>query len=135
MLSPNTAQPGRSVWNQVHRDAFENRLDSLQRTNLVPEPRVLREEDWPKPSRLDVLPFEIEKQLSDDIAFISAYEYGVPYVTAAAIEVSEPNVLLVRLAANEGVCAIVVDALKRLFSTLERCAEKGQWSLPGRDQF
>lgn len=125
MLSPNTAQPGRSVWNQVGREIFENRLDSLHVTKFVPEPHTLQEQDWPKPHGTEILPFDIEKQLSDDIAFVSAYEYGVRYVTAAAIEASEGEGLLVRLAANEGVGALVVNAWTRLFSTLERCAKKG----------
>jgi hypothetical protein len=125
MISPNTAQPGRSIWNRIDRETFENGLDSLHNTNFVLGPQTLQEEDWPKPHTTEVLPFAIEKQLSDDIAFVSAYEYGVRYVTAAAVEASECEGLLIRLAANEGVCATVVDALTRLFSTLERCAKKG----------
>ena len=125
MLSPNTAQPERSVWSQIDRKTFESRLDSLQNTDFVPEPQVLQEKDWPKPRKTDVLPFPIEKQLSDDIAFVSAYDYGVRYVTAVVIEASERDGLIVRLAANGGVCDTVVDASTRLFSALERCAKKG----------
>ncbi|KAL5379233.1 hypothetical protein PMIN02_010994 [Paraphaeosphaeria minitans] len=124
MLSPNTAQPGRSVWTQIDRETFENDLDSLHNTNFVLGPHTLQEEDWPRPRTSEILPFAIEKQLADDIAFVSAYDYGVRFVTAAAIEASECDGLIVRLAANEGVCATVVDALTRLFSTLERCAKK-----------
>ncbi|KAL5398905.1 hypothetical protein PMIN03_012733 [Paraphaeosphaeria minitans] len=124
MLSPNTAQPGRSVWTQIDRETFENDLDSLHNTNFVLGPQTLQEEDWPRPRTTEVLPFAIEKQLADDLAFISAYDYGVRYVTAAAVEASECEGLLVRLAANEGICTTVVDALTRLLSTLGRCAKK-----------
>jgi hypothetical protein len=125
MLSPNTAQPGRSVWNRIDRETFENDLDSLHNTNFVLGSQILQQADWPKPRPTEVLPFAIEKQLSDDIAFVAACEYGVRYVTAAAVEASEGEGLLVRLAANEGVCATVVNALTRLFSALEKCAKKG----------
>jgi hypothetical protein len=77
MLSPNTAQPGRSVWNQVHRETFENDLDSLHNTNFVLGPQTLKQADWPKPRPTEILLFAIEKQLSDDIAFVAACEHGV----------------------------------------------------------
>jgi hypothetical protein len=124
MLSPNTAQPERSVWNRVNQNTFETALDSLHRTKFVLEPEVLQENDWPEARAIETLPFAIEKQLSDDIAFLSAYEYGVRYVTAATVEAREREGLLVRLAANEGVCVVVEDAWKRLFTILARCAEK-----------
>jgi hypothetical protein len=124
MLSPNTAQRGRSVWDRVDRSTFEHALDSLHHTKFIPEPQVLQETDWPEPRGTQLLPFTIEKQLSDDIAFISAYEYGVQYVTVATIEADKQG-LLVRLAANEGVCNVVMEELTRLFSVLEKCAEKG----------
>ncbi|PVH90281.1 hypothetical protein DM02DRAFT_678710 [Periconia macrospinosa] len=124
MLSPNTAPRGRSIWSQVDRKTFENGLDNLHNAKFITEPQTLREEDWPKPRKFEVLPFAIEKQLSDDIAFVSAYDYGVRYVTCAAIEAGEREGLLIRLAANEGVCVLVVGAWTRLISTLERCAKK-----------
>jgi hypothetical protein len=126
MLPPNTAQPGRSIWDGVDRRTFESSVDRLHSTKFVPVPQVLHETDWPKARELETLPFAIEKQLSDDIAFVSAYEYGVRYVAAAAVEISEQDGLLVRLAANEGVCDVVCDAWRCLFSVLERCAKKSQ---------
>jgi hypothetical protein len=125
MLSPNTTQPGQSVWDHLGRSTFENGIDRLHVTRFVPEPHILPDEDWPEQRGTDVLPFGIEMQLSDDIAFVSAYEYGVGYVTAAAVEASKQEGLLVRLAANEGVCPLVIDAWKRLLTLLERCAKKG----------
>jgi hypothetical protein len=115
MLSPNTAQPGRSIWDHVDRSMFEGELGSLHRTRFVPESQSLQEEDWPEPRKQEMLPFAIEKQLSDDIAFVSAYDYGVRYVTAATVQVAERGVLI-RLAANEGVCARVNIAWQNMFS-------------------
>jgi hypothetical protein len=125
MLSPDTAKPGQSVWDLVGRKAFESDLDGLHQTKYVPEPHILSQVDWPTPRKNEVLPFAIEKQLSDDVAFISAYDYGVRYVTAATVEADERDGLLVLLAANEGVGAVVTDAWARLSSTLEKCAKKG----------
>jgi hypothetical protein len=125
MLSPDTAQPGRSVWDHVGRKAFESGLDGLHGTRYVPEPHISSQLDWPTPRRNEILPFAIEKQLSDDVAFISAYDYGVGYVTAATVEADERDGLLVLLAANEGVGAVVTNAWARIFSTLEKCAKKG----------
>jgi hypothetical protein len=126
MLPPNTAQPGRSIWDSVNRRTFESSVDRLHSTKFVPESQVLDETDWPKAREPEKLPFAVEKQLSDDIAFISAHEYGVRYVTAAVVEISEQEGLLVRLAANEGVCNVVSDARRGLFSVLERCAGKSE---------
>lgn len=128
MLPPNTASPGRSIWDRVGRETFESHVDAFQRTKYVPDPHVLSEGDWPKPRDQDVLPFSVEKQLADDIAFIAACEYGVAHVTAAAVQPSkkEPCGLVVRLAANEGICDRVKYAMEELLSSLEQCAKKGK---------
>ena len=94
----------------------------------MPESRVFLEEDRPKQYNQYMLSFAIVKQLSDDLAFIAACEYGVGYVTVATVEPArgEPCGLTVRLAANEGICDRVKCAIEELFITLERCARKGR---------
>ena len=124
MLQPNTAQPGHSVWDRVGRHLFEREIDALRRTNFVPEPRALQKENWPKTRHTDCLPFETEKQLADDIAFVSAYEYGVQYVTAATVQASKRDGLLVLLAANEGICDEVRRAWDKLMPLLKECTAK-----------
>ena len=128
MLPPNTARPGRSVWDGVGRGTFEGHVDSFYHTGFVPDSRVLVKEDWPEQCNQTVLPFAIEKQLSDDLAFIAACEYGVGYMTVATVEPArgEPCGLTVRLAANKGICNRVKCAIEELFITLERCARKGR---------
>lgn len=124
MLPSKTAQPGRSIWDNVDRRKFERELDDLHRSNFVPEPQVLEKKDWPEPRDIDLLPFETEKQLADDIAFVSAYENGARYVTAASVEAWKGNGLLIRLAANEGVCDKVRTAWEQLTPLLRRCSAK-----------
>jgi LPS sulfotransferase NodH len=77
MLLSTTAQPGRSVWDWIGRKTFEYDLDRLHHTKFVLESHTLYEQDWLKLQREEALPFAIEKLLSDDVAFVSAYEYGV----------------------------------------------------------
>jgi hypothetical protein len=130
MLQPNTAQPGRSIWDKMDRCRFESELDRLHRTNFVPESQVLEMKDWPEPRATDCLPFGTEKQLADDIAFVSAYEYGVRYVTAATVEASEQDGIFIRLAANEGVCEKVRSAWEQLIPLLEGCSAKSRYPSP-----
>lgn len=128
MLPPNTALTGQSIWDRVGRETFEGHVDALHRTKYVPDSHVILEKDWPKPDDQDILPFAVERQLVDDFAFIAAREYGVGYVTAAAVEPArrKPWGLTVRLAANDGICNPVKDTIEELFSILERCARKGK---------
>lgn len=127
MLCADTARSESSVWHGIGRAAFEKRIDALHSTQYVPNSQVLKKKDWPKPREGEILPFKVEKQLPDDIAFVSAYGNGVKYVTAATVEASEQEGLLIRLAANGGVCARVIEAWKRLIPILEGYAKKSRW--------
>jgi hypothetical protein len=126
MLQPNTAHPGRSIWDRLDRRVFESEIDALHRTSFIPESQVLEKKHWPKPRQTDYLPFETEKQLADDISFLSAYEYGVQYVTAAAVEASERDGVLIRLAANEGIRDEVRSAWEKIMFLLEQCSAKSR---------
>lgn len=116
----------RSIWDGVDRKVFEREIDALHRTNFVPKPQVLENKDWPRPRETEFLEFGVEMQLADDIAFVSAYEYGVEYVTAATVDHDGSDGLTIRLAANEGVRKNVQDAWRRLMFLLEKCSAKGQ---------
>jgi hypothetical protein len=126
MSKSKNKQPRASIWDRVGKSAFETSIDLLHSTRCIPESQVLKKADWPEPRDIELLPFEIEKQLSDDIAFISAFECGPTYVTAATVEVCETGGLLVRLAANKGICPVVEQAWTHIIPSLERCAKKGQ---------
>lgn len=126
MPRTDASQPKRSIWDGIDRHAFECELDALHRTRFVPEPQILEKEKLPRSRKTGFLEFGVEMQLADDIAFISAYDYGVEYVTAATVENAEPDGLTIRLAANEGVCKKVQDAWEQLIPLLKNCSAKGQ---------
>ena len=130
-LPPNTATPGRSVWDGIGRKTFEKRVDALHQTRFLPQSWVLSEQDWPEKRSTDVFPFAIEKQLCDDLAFIAACEYGVRYVTVATLEPVNGGAggLILRLAANEGIRDKVKDAVGKILRVLERCAQKSEKAL------
>lgn len=126
MLSPTTAESGLSIWDWVDRGKFENDVVALSQTNGVPEPHIYDEAEWPQQGTQALLPFALERQVADDLAFIAAYDYGVDYVTAATLEASnDPPCLTIRLAANEGVKDCVKRAFEQLLNTLQSCASKG----------
>ena len=125
MLCPNTARPDRSIWDTVSRKTFETNVDALSQAKIAPGPRILTRNDWPEQRQKDRLGFGISLQLSDDFAFISACDYGVGYVTVAAIEQARNGEYTLRLAANEGICASVKTALLELLDVLRNCATKG----------
>jgi hypothetical protein len=126
MFRSDNSQPRRSIWDGVGQEIFEREIDALHCTRYVPQPQILNKDDWPRAQDTDLLDFGVEMQLADDIAFVSAYEYGVEYVTAATVERNRPDVLTIRLAANEGVCDNVKDAWLRLMPLLEQCSAKCQ---------
>ena len=126
MFRSDDSQPRCSIWDGVDQEIFEREIDALYHTRFVPQPWILDRDDWPGAQDTDFFDFGVEMQLADDIAFVSAYEYGVEYVTAATVERSRPDVLTIRLAANEGVCNNVKDAWLRLMPLLEQCSAKCQ---------
>lgn len=126
MFRSEGSQPRRSIWDKVDQKQFEREIDALHCTKFIPQPRVLDKNHWPRAKSTDFLDFEVELHLVDDIAFVSACDYGAEYVTAATVDRSVPDVLTIRLAANEGVCSKVKDAWLRLIPLLEQCSAKCQ---------
>ncbi|KAF2433999.1 hypothetical protein EJ08DRAFT_20649 [Tothia fuscella] len=124
MLCPNTARPGRSIWDIVNRRTFESHVDALSHTNTVPEPSILARKDWPKQLKDGALDFGTVLQLSDDFAFIAACDYGVGYVTVATVQQAQDGEYFLRLAANEGVSDRVKSTLLELLQILKDCAIK-----------
>lgn len=132
MKSPQTASPKNSIWKSVGQRAFWDAVSKLKNLKPVPIECSHPLPEHFKEDSIDRLPFEEELQLADDFAFIAAYEFGVDYVTTAAIEV-QPRFsgLVIRLAANEGVADCVVEKLDAIAAVLKRCADKSKiWPLP-----
>lgn len=129
-----TSSPAQSIWRDVDQKEFRLNIVELEKaSNEVPrDPKVYREADWVPPCiRVDethhVLPFGVEQQLADDLAFIAAAEEGVNAVSAVGLEeAAEQSGIVVRLAANEGIRENVRETLKMIFGFLEQCASKGR---------
>jgi hypothetical protein len=125
-----TASPAQSIWRDVDQNEFRMNIVELERASKeVPrDPKVYREADWhprgitPGQNR-QVLPFGVEQQLADDLAFIAAAEEGVNAVSAVGLEeAAEQDGVVVRLAANEGIRENVQETLEAIFGLLEQCA-------------
>ncbi|KAA6410223.1 MAG: hypothetical protein FRX48_05644 [Lasallia pustulata] len=111
MRSVQTAPGGRSIWHAVKQDTFM--------TN-----------SWQSPQVADralnyVLPFGVEHQFVDDLAFLAAAQAGAEAVSAATInEDIGGHKCTVKLAANEGVPAAVASALNGFLGKLQERARK-----------
>ena len=106
-----------------HGTGKQKRLSSKQH---VAGSRSYVEHSRQNDEHLYPLPFEIEKSLADDLAFIAAAQPHVDYVSAATIEQNEDEPLLrVKLAANEGVSSSVKRTFDDLFEVLRKHARKG----------
>ena len=127
-----TSAPSQSIWRDVDQGKFRKKVVELEiASKEVPrDPKVNRETDWPHPGvrpgeNAHVLPFGVEQQLADDLAFISAAEEGVNAVSAVGLEeATERSGIVVRLAANEGIMENVQETLKMIFGLLEQCASR-----------
>ena len=73
-----------------------------------------------------VLPYNLEYQLAQDIAFIAAHEEGVHTVSAATVEgKTTEQGLTFTIASNSGVGPSVREGILGVSRCLERCAQKG----------
>lgn len=137
-LPVSTAGKEQSVWRDLDQDTFRRHIIDLQRaSNEVPaDPMVHSATDWQanhsiKNKQERILPFEVEQQIADDIAFVAATEEGHKEISAVTLEEQvEPDGLVVRLAANEVISKGIQTALEAMFDLLKRCAVG---SNPGRD--
>jgi hypothetical protein len=125
-----TASPAQSIWRDVDQNTFRVNVVDLERASKeVPrDPKVYREADWLSRSvapggNCQVLPFGVEQQLADDLAFIAAADEGVNAASAVRLEeAAEQGGVVVRLAANEGIRENVQETLETIFGLLKQCA-------------
>ncbi len=130
MQPVDTARKGASIWDVVGQKTFGDNVNELTKLpNSVPkDPRVYTKVDWFGRGNQEgshTFPFEVERQLADDVAFIAASEEGARRVSAVIIEEGNGAGLTVRLAANEGVPEAVSTSLKEIFAVLQQCANEG----------
>ncbi|WPB08493.1 uncharacterized protein RHO25_013159 [Cercospora beticola] len=113
-----------SLWAKVDRKNFENDLTSLVAHGKYQDHSLLAEVD--RPRRVEgaqietALSEEDERQLADDIAFLTCVSQGRDGVTAAAVQ-QFPNKPFLRatVSANAGIPEATKTAVQRLFAHLE----------------
>jgi hypothetical protein len=140
LRKPMEAAPARtsgkdhSIWKPLNENTFRNHILQLCSISKdVPvDPHTHTKEAWQKRSGRVALedaliPFTVEKQLADDFAFLAAATEGAHSVSAAAIEtVEDPQGLVIRLAANNGVASPVKQALTEMLDSLQLCGSGGK---------
>ncbi|KAL6245452.1 hypothetical protein RBB50_007451 [Rhinocladiella similis] len=127
-----TASEQNSIWRDLSEDHFRRDVVALSRKcNQVPlNPRLWlpstgdahHDKTWTDTPRQ--LSFDVERRLADDMAYILAAKEGVGSVTAVCVEErQEPKGLVLRIAANEGVCKGFKAALSHICDLLMSCTK------------
>ena len=127
-LDPDTAPEGRSVWDGINRESFERQSQALfDNKRHVPGRRCYtRTTQESRAVDPRAIPLEVERVLTDDLAFIAASQPQVDSVSAVAMEQNyDSHSVSFRLAANEGVTFIVKDHFDQLFTVIRNHARKG----------
>ncbi|KAF2719800.1 hypothetical protein K431DRAFT_330800 [Polychaeton citri CBS 116435] len=117
-----------SLWDTTSRAAFENDVASLYRATSSNSHRPQLPGPPSRPiigpqERVSILPSEIEEQLAEDFAFLTAWENTPSSVAGATItQQNDTGGICVRIAANEGISKPVRDGLQEMLSSIETCA-------------
>lgn len=127
-LEPDTAPKGRSVWDGVNRELLERQSQALfQKQHVAGRRCYTGSPRMASVAEIHAIPLDIEKSLTDDLAFIAASQPQVDSVSAVAMELDKKNnSLIFRLAANEGVTFMVKRHFDQIFAVLRSCAKKGR---------
>jgi hypothetical protein len=127
-LNPDTAPLKQSIWKDINRATFELRTQEFSfQTGYVAGRRAYTQRCGGERDQLYSLPFEVERSLADDFAYIAACQPHVDFVSAAAIEEYETgSSFVLRLSANEGVSPMVSDKFNEIFDVLRQHAKKGR---------
>lgn len=120
-----------SIWKGIDRAAFEARVTELHKVAPTQKSeRSSTSSGSPRPgdirrdSLLSGLPEDIEKQLSDDFAFLAAWEGSPDCVAGATVVQSKADCgLAITLAANGGVASCVTNAFQNMLQVLDTCAQ------------
>ena len=127
-----TASDRQSIWKNINENEFRQRAVALQRASSeVPgNTKVYTENDWlaydnrGKDSAC-LIPFSVEQQISDDLAFVAAADEAVKAVSAVALEIlDDPPCLNIRLAVNDKLPQAVPETFRMIFDILGKCARR-----------
>jgi len=121
-LTPNT------IWTPIREDRFLRTILEVRAVFAqVPREACTHDQKSGRAYSEDhILPYNLEYQLAQDIAFIAAHKEGVHTVSAATVAGrSMAQGLTFTIASNSGVGLSVREAFLGIGSCLERCAQKG----------
>ena len=129
MALPHSAsQTPYTIWTPICEDQFARTIQEIQNLSAhVPEEARTHDQESGRARRGNyVLPYNIEYQLAQDLAFIAVHDEGVHTVSAATVEQSAADQgLTFTIASNSGVGPRIRDGLLEVGKCLARCACKG----------
>lgn len=129
MALPHSAsQTPNTIWAPISEDRFLRKVQEVRAVFAqVPGEACSHDQKSGQANFEDhVLPYNLEYQLAQDIAFIAAREEGVHTVSAATVErETTEQSLTFTIASNSGVELSVKEGILGIGRCLERCAQKG----------
>ena len=129
MALPHSAfQTLNTIWTPISEDRLLGKAQELRAVFAqVPGEAFSRNQESGQANFEDhVLPYNLEYQLAQDIAFIAAREEGVHTVSAGTVEKkTTEQSLTFTIASNSGVGLSVKEGILGIGKCLERCAQKG----------
>ncbi|KAI9710169.1 MAG: hypothetical protein M1812_007500 [Candelaria pacifica] len=126
-LQHSASHTPQTIWTLVPESQFAEKVwEVLNKSGQVPEEahvyNQIRGQTFPENYQL---PYNIEYQLAQDLAFIAAHEESVHTVSAATIEeAAVQDGLIFNIATNSGVGFSVRETLPEIGKLLEQCARK-----------
>ena len=122
------SQTPNTVWTPISEDRFARTVQEVRTifAQVPGEARIHDQKSRQASSRDHILPYNVQYQLAQDIAFIAACEEGVHTVSAATVEKrTTEQGLTFTVARNSGVEPSVREGILGIGRCLELCAQKG----------
>lgn len=127
-LPHSASQTPNTIWTPIAEDRFLRSVQEIQtESKQIPGAACTHDQKSGKAHSEDyVLPYNLEYQLAQDVAFIAAHKEGVHTVSAATVEgKSTEQGLTFTIASNSGIEPWVRDAIRGIGVCMESCARKG----------
>ena len=127
-LLHNASQTPNTIWTPVSEDRFLTTVRKVQNVfaRVAGDACIYDQKSRQAFSEAHVLPYNLEYQLAQDVAFIAARVEGVHTVSAATVgKKSTEQGLTFTIASNSGVEPAVREGILGIGRCLERCAQKG----------
>ena len=114
------------AWSRISRREFEINIAKINSDTKIPHADQTGLE---KPGEITgyPLPVDLEEQLANNFAFLALAEPGNDAVSAATVQAKKSPVrLVITLASNRGVPAMVEETFRAISSVLAQCAARGE---------